>query len=130
MIHTDGTPTIASGVSRKPARHIKPGCEEYVARQDARRFDAGEIGVIDDPLSEARLWTNHGIDTLLHVAKAWASRDDWNVKSIYVGSIADLAAALQAGDDSAALIRHAKHLAKDCVKHSCATRIPSYMAHR
>ena len=67
---------------------------------------------------------------LLKVAKAYSSRDDWNVKSIYVSTLKSLAADLAAGDDPVMLVVHAKHVGNDCAESTCKTAIPHYLAQK
>lgn len=64
------------------------------------------------------------MQTLITVAKAWAHDDDWSVSTISIATLADLEAALRAGDDPKVLAAHAQHVRDDCLKARCEALIP------
>lgn len=62
--------------------------------------------------------------TLLGVAEAWSSEDDWGTRVIRVSTLRDIASALLAGDSPTALANHGGHVANDCLRARCDLIIP------
>lgn len=63
------------------------------------------------------------------VAESYADNDDWNVPVIALGTLRELADALQAGDSPNRLKQHAKHTLAQCVRARCDLVIPYMVSH-
>jgi hypothetical protein len=68
------------------------------------------------------------VDELVRTIEAWTHPDDWNVPSIYINAVRDLAEALALGDNPAVLRDHARHTRSDCERSSCDALIPATMS--
>lgn len=62
--------------------------------------------------------------TLIKVAQAWSSKDDWGLDTILMSTLRDIERALQAGDDPTALMKHGRHVFNTCVLAGCMESIP------
>lgn len=60
---------------------------------------------------------------VIAIAKAWSHKDDWNVDSIYVGTLRDVVkAGEKVGATVAQVNAHAKHIDSVCEKIACPMR--------
>lgn len=64
---------------------------------------------------------------LILVAQAYSHRDDWNVPSVYIDTLKELAIDIDMGDNVDALKAHAKHTKLDCPAAGCESLIPHHM---
>ena len=78
---------------------------------------------------EAERDRNGGVYALVRVARAWSHEDDWGMDVIAADTLADLAAAIMAGDDPVRLAEHAEHVNADCARLACESVLPAFYAY-
>ena len=132
--HHDGSPCALCGDTIRPiVVDPEPSEQERIAALACGEPDGKPCTVPSCSWCHAnqpKTRPSKSVRDLLKVAKAWSSKDDWNVKSIYVSTLKSLAADLAAGDDPVMLVVHAKHVGNDCAESTCKTAIPHYLAQK